>query len=165
MPNNRQNWENKDHTPRVTFPHLAHHWSCDLDALTFPITDRAIQSLAWPFLPWHVTSHVVNSLEGGTGCGEWPHATPTQTLAQSVPEALTPGDDIWASVVFQLQARKSGKTRQTMPRWHQNQLHWLMTPCPGADQWVETMILGKLMNILLRSSPGTCTKISTLKSP
>ena len=30
-PSNEQNWEDKDLTPRVTFPMPADHWSCGLD--------------------------------------------------------------------------------------------------------------------------------------
>ena len=34
VPSNGQNWENKDLTPKVTFPTVANFWSYGLDPLT-----------------------------------------------------------------------------------------------------------------------------------
>ena len=50
---------------------------------------------------------------------------------------------------------------------HQDQLQWLMTPCPRADQSIETNtlrgILRKLINSLLRSSSKTSPEVPTFR--
>ena len=54
VPSNKQNGGNKDPTPRLTFPPLAHHWSCSLDLLTLHITSHWFgpsPGLSFPGMP------------------------------------------------------------------------------------------------------------------